>query len=286
MPALDEWRSHYLRWNQQGIFPLPGEAEEQFCARAHLLASQSREQQAPQAERQAPQAALVVRKLFDIDPDWVPVTFCNQGLRPWEGGCLWCDEAPHIQLRKAFLRKERLFGLYAVQEVLAHEYVHAVRMPLNSRRFEEFFSYFTASRMRGGALSFLRTAFGPLFQQPAEVLLLAIVFFCSLILAPFFWYAPLIPIVLILALLGRLACSWRIFWRCRTRLAEFLGDHAHTYAVMVRLLDREIAWLARAPREAVAPWIEEQKRESLRWKIICEAYCHPPSDALFSLATR
>ena len=73
-------------------------------------------------------------------------------------GAVW------IQMRAQFKEKKTLFGVYNHSEVLAHEYVHAVRYPLKSEKYEEFFAYFVSKKFGKN----MRAIVGPLFATPLE----------------------------------------------------------------------------------------------------------------------
>ena len=73
-------------------------------------------------------------------------------------------DSPLIQisprLKGRFIRK-----WYPRAEVLAHELVHAIRLPLHSVRFEEMLAYQTSQKL-------FRRLLGPIIRRPFEVYVL------------------------------------------------------------------------------------------------------------------
>src|SRR5262249_5498994 len=135
--------------------------------------------------------------------------------------------AAFLQLRKAFSKKDRVFG-YKRQELVAHEIAHVGRMVFNEPKFEEFFACWAMG-------SRFRRWFGPIFQTSGESFaLVALLLLCSgldwfstLLQGPDWTkWILLLPSVLILLFLGRL--GWRHYqlYGCRRQLKAIFGEQA------------------------------------------------------------
>src|SRR5437762_618966 len=93
--------SDLLKWNALGFFILPQDSAVSFAERVKRLWRTFSCEGTEAAQD-------LVKKYFDIDPSWVEVTYSNEGLYLWEGGCTWYahdgTEAPVIQLHPSFLK--------------------------------------------------------------------------------------------------------------------------------------------------------------------------------------
>src|SRR5262249_41756267 len=147
--------SKHIAWNRQGFFPLPEDSAESYERRICQL----QDQELTVNECSARQ---IVKRYFDADPVWVPITYSNDGLHLWEAGCIWyndnVEERPMIQLTSRFHRSSDYLLIYQKDEVLAHEYVHAIRAPLGSSQYEEIFSYLLSLDFAKGFLSHVMRA--------------------------------------------------------------------------------------------------------------------------------
>jgi hypothetical protein len=255
-------------FDEKGLFVLPGESEKTYRMRVQSLDCT----QSNACDHAGARAR--VRELFSIDPTWVAISYSNDGLYPWEAACMWYDSVPSIQLRKVFEKKTHLLGLYAKDEVLAHEYIHAVRAPFGDSPFEEFFAYLVSNRFR----AFL----GPLFQRPQDGLwfvgtLLAACMsftFSSLLENEFLWglfcFFGLVFVSYFLFLAGRLGRLFWQFWRAWQHLLPLTEKKA--WPLMIRLNDEEIRLFSRLTTHEIAAYIIAQKKEDFRWQILFH-YC-------------
>ena len=138
---------------KRGLFPFPGEKPEQFAARIGVWG----ESRTIDPELQA--ALTLFASRVDLYPDWVACEENRRGLALWHAAATWSAGAempPKIALHpfwRSLLRHAKRFW----QEVLCHELVHAVRVPLaGTGRYEESIAYLLSS-------SPLRRLLGPLF---------------------------------------------------------------------------------------------------------------------------
>lgn len=234
---------HHLEWDRQGLFVAPNELAAEYEARASKLSA---------VEESPPE---VLRKIFGIHPSWVRVEYAKKGLYPWEAGCTWYDTVPWIQLHASFLTSQYRFGIYSKEEVLAHEYVHVVRAPLKSDRFEEFFAYLVSYYAKPGIITGMRAFLGPLFDRPWQV----IVAFVACLLF------PLVGILLLFCLLGRLLYCWRQFFLCKKKLQSITGTPLQ---LMVRLSDSEIVRFSKMSRGEIRAYIDEKRQADFRWQLL------------------
>jgi hypothetical protein len=202
-----------------------------------------------------------LKKLFGIASCHFLAVFGSDRLALWEGGATFFFEdeekinIPILQVKKRF-KKGWWSKLYPLEEILAHEAVHAMRISFNENRFEEIFAYKTSKNWR--------SFFGALFSRPFE----SWIFLLSILLSLFF-LSPL-PASLVLAYF-----FFRLFWRqrtlkrCLTRLTELVGKNALPMALC--LMDDEI--------KAFASKTSVKEDGSLRWRLI-EQFRYPPSSSI------
>lgn len=275
MSPITQVNSSCLDWNRQGFLALPDDTYETYCQRVALL-------------RATPSLEYPI-KIYDLYPSWIAVEYSNEGLRPWEAGCTWFgdspDIAPTIQLNSSFEHASSYLGIYDKDEVLSHEYVHAIRAPLGSSAFEEIFAYLLSytnakSPFSKLALGF-RAAFGPLFKETWESLLLVILFALLLVLivADCIVDSSLLSFCMVATaslsfaafayLAIRLSVRWWQWWRCKMHLDSLMG--ASSLPLMVRLIDEEILLFSRLKPQAIQAWIATQTT-NFRWQLLTRAY--------------
>ncbi len=222
-----------------------------------------------------------VKHIFDISADWISAFYHNQHLPFWQGAATWVIHEPSLnvklallQLRKS-LKKGSHLMIYQLDEVMAHETVHAVRMAFQEPIFEEHFAYLTSS-------STFRKVFGPISKRPWEMTVLfgflIGIFFAmfdrllwennwSYFLLPFSYFCCLSWISLGLI---RLAYLRTIFTRAHRKISKMVFDKP--LAVLLRLTDKEIRFFSKASEEEVKDYISKEKMRSLRWKQIFFSY--------------
>ncbi len=259
----------YIEANQFGILVLPEETQDEYKKRLHLAPSCPKEDLAE------------LETMYDIRPASIDVTYSNERLSFFEAGCTWMQDDEQgkkawIQLRKIFQYKDRYLFFYSKAEVLAHEYVHAIRYPLGSNKFEEFFAYYLSKNQ-----SRLRAFLGPLFETSRDTyffLLSFILPFCYSLIFSLTWMLPewlgplffLLPVATTLYFTLRLLTRWRILYRCKNVLKQVVkGNPLH---LMVRLTDEEIELFAHKDAHGIINWIEKQKQCSFRWQLLAAAY--------------
>ncbi len=275
------------RLNRMGLIAGPGESAEEFQKRVDYCLS-LKQTLPKEFTKEVPFAAEdtdlsrsaleesfeLTKKLYDINPGWVPCFFSNYQLAPWHGGCAWIfqkdDDTPmgaFLQLRKALHRKTSYLGIYKRKELVGHELCHVGRMMFDEPEFEEMLAYRTASsgfqktfsslvRSSIEAMIFLLTVF-----MIAAVDIMAAASGFGHFLMPLLW---LIPLGMIAYALLRLWRSRKTFERC----LQNLGKTRQPNAVIYRLTDEEIARFSKMPAEEIAAFAEKKQGEELRWKQI------------------
>lgn len=250
-----------------GLFPASGETPEAFAERiARLeqdLNSLSSDPFFQELIADSPKVPSALRQeaedltwgKFRFRAGWVPAWysarqtgFLSAGIQLEADGLL-----PLVFLHGGFIRKRRRLG-YDAAETLAHEMIHAVRIPFPGSAYEE---YFPCQMSR----SAFRRNVGNLFRK----WYLPLLFFGGLALAPVLasletgiWYAPLIfPLLILLREI-----------QIRLRLARAAANLRHAglnpFPVLLRLSDSEIFELARySPGE-----IPGMAKKSSRWKFL------------------
>lgn len=239
---------------RRGFLPGAGETKEAFYQRtASYLSNSLREKMQG--------ALLICQHLFDVEPDWVPLIETRKKLSFWQGAVLWVDEEerPLIQIAPRFS--------YNRDEMIAHELIHAVRLPLGQKRFEEIIAYQTSR-------NWWRRTFGPIIRTPYEVYIFLFSLPCSWI--PLFWqeaaYLRFFTVFLAFFALIRLTLAQRIFRRSREKLSLLLGSKQSSLSLAARLTDQEIALFAKWTPEQIRAYVLENEEIELRWKMLLICY--------------
>lgn len=276
-------------YNRQGLIPGPGESESDYLARAaYCLELRNRLQEETghpfSGAELSEMASLHAVELYDISPMWVPIIYDNHKLSLWHGGCAWIfqsdDKSPLaalLQLRRSLREKESLYGFLDKREIITHEMCHVGRMAFEEPLFEELLAYRTSA-------SAFRRWMGPIVKNSAEsgifVLLLFLVFavdFFFLLMGSeeaFYraMWLKMAPLGLALYGVFRLAKRHRQLQGCLNNLREVYGEESIASAVAYRLTDEEIILFSRSTPEEILAYAEEQKKASLRWKLIDRVY--------------
>lgn len=172
-----------LQLNNRGFIPGPQETEEKYLKRISCLEELAEDPQKffsvtppfPIKDRVRRQhwdlKRCDLKKIFHVSPDWLFAFYHNEKLPFWQAAATWVVVDPiHnvklalLQFRKR-LKKGNYLGIYALDEIMAHEAVHAVRMAFDEPVFEEHLAYLTSS-------STIRRIFGSIFRKSYEFVLL------------------------------------------------------------------------------------------------------------------
>lgn len=290
-----------VKFNEAGLIPGPEESEERFLQRANhclglsALLFGSTKSEIPFGKEHLDSGAVledaipIAKKLYDIQPAWIPIFFSDFQLAPWHGGCAWIfqltEDGPlgaFLQLRHVFRSNAKYLGLYSRDELVAHELSHVGRMAFEEPRFEEVHAY-RASHAKW------RQWLGPVVQSAREsmlfVLLLFLIFTLDVYLIltgqseaymHFFWLKA-IPAALAVYALIRLWYRQRTFDKCLQNLTKALGEADKANGVLYRLTDQEIKEFATWSPQEIMDFASTQGPKSLRWRLLNVAYFHPSS---------
>ena len=248
-----------LRLNRRGIFFGPTESTKDFLLRAETLPSKSN-------------PSTLLEKKFGCAPDWIDVRTHSKGLSPWEGAATWIEESDAgrtcwVQLKDSFLTR-----LYAKDEVIAHEMVHAVRFMFDENRFAEILAYQTSS-------SRFRRYFGPLFTHSKEskwlVAMIAISWFIYtaevVFDLRFFGESVLFAPLLVIGLASlRLRRSQTLFSSALRNLEKAI--RAAPLPLALRLTDKESEFFAHSIPEEIRAFAISEQEKSLRWRQLYISY--------------
>jgi len=222
--------------------------------------------------------------LFDISPQDLALYYSNKGLHFFQAAATWIMRVdnklnisiPVLQFRKVLRRKPYLF-IYTLDEILAHEAVHSVRVAFNEPKTEEIFSYMTAT-------SIFRRVLGPIIRSSSEVFLFFALmggYFISQMLwisssyRVFSYLSTFIGISTLSIIsmgLMRLFFIRRRFRKTYKKLFKILKDKKFARAVLFRLTDAEIVKFSKIKKDQIVEYIKEAKELSLRMKVIYLAY--------------
>ncbi len=260
---------------KEGIIPGPDETEGDFVKRIDILRSQKKQEiDGKILEEWEPQC----EELYGVSPKWIPMTYSNRGLLPWQGAALWVfgEKPPLIQLRKRFKKGKFLF--YSRDEVLNHETLHALRVAFDEPCFEEILAYeHSTSRWR----QFL----GPLFRKPSHALFFISLTLLSLVVqmtSLFFLSSPFFPIIRIVTVIpfvdlafrfAALIRDRRILKKALKKLYQIFPNQKYTFPIVLRLKDSEIQKFATQPIEKLLEYLEDEVPKSPRIRQILAQFC-------------
>ncbi|HKZ00533.1 MAG TPA: hypothetical protein VJ112_05170 [Rhabdochlamydiaceae bacterium] len=266
--------------NRRGLFPGHMEDEAAFLRRIELLKTQlatdAVEGSCPLPMEDWKKAHALTTALFDIQPDWIAAVYSAKGLPFWERAAAWevakSGSTFHLIQLQPVLKKGKL---YSLEEVLAHEAVHAVRSHLKQNRFEEIMAY------RTSRFSY-RKWLGPIFRKPWETNLFLLSLLFSLFLV---WFGngsvlldclTALPFFLLAYWYMRLQDVQGVFKKCLQNLSQCLTNPERALAVALRLTDDEISHFSRMRPAEIAQYVAIGKKSSLRFKVIALEYFDRP----------
>lgn len=287
-----------LRFNKEGFIPGPSENEEDFLKRIELSKKLIKD---PKfffiSHNQKPPFELEERilrprwnwtraqllNLFDIAPSSLALYYNDEGLHFFQAAATWIInlekeniKIPVLQFRKVLKRKPYLF-LYTLDEILAHEAVHSIRVAFDEPKTEEIFSYMTATNI-------FRKIFGPIIKSSKEVFIffgLMSVYFVFQIFwvissfAFFYNLALLMGIITICTLCYGFIRLFRIRRKCSNaykKLFKILNNKINARAVLFRLTDKEIFDFSKMKINQILMYFEENKDKSIRIRMIFVSY--------------
>jgi hypothetical protein len=254
---MSEVSDHKLiEWGKRGIIPGPNEEAKDFSVRASSLL--------PLHDDFSSELTRVY-DLYSVKPDWIKIDYSNRGLLPWQGGCVMVeDDTISMQMRKAYQKRKKIWGIYKKEEIVAHELVHVARATFEEPVFEEILAYQTST-------SKFRRFLGPLFRSSKESIIFMVVLF-GLTIVNLLYTLPLTLLSggggVVLLFFFRLYRNHKTFGNVMKKLKELLGCEKRALSCALRLTDREIFSFAKKSKEEIAAFAEKAKQESLRWRQI------------------
>ena len=253
-----------VQLNQSGLFPAPRQSDQAFWAKVDYVSMQST----------LSGALPLLLGPMDVQPCWVPIQSSNEGMHIWEGAVLWQSQTdagfmlPQIQI------SQRAQRFYSKEELIAHEIVHAVRIDFKEEEFEEVLAYASSPKA-------WRRWIGPFFRKPREATVFVWTMVVSIAmqgielateLSSGWLLIPWLPALLIVGGLARLMFMQRLFRRCLNNLSRAIKVPDQRFAVALRLSDVEIRSFSRMKPEEIQAFVEKEKNEQLRWKMLAAAY--------------
>lgn len=254
---------------KEGFLPGPFEKEEDFFKRVTYckgLKNTLGFDEVPPSI--LPKPLALTRKLFGIEPYWIPINFSNHQLPLWVGGCAWIfqntKETPtgaFIQLRQSLKDYSSLY-LYKREELISHELSHVGRMLFEEPKYEEIFAYKTSPNR-------FRRFLGPIFSQGWEMLCFSILVMfvfmadiCALWWGGWESYLALLP----LKLLPLAWFSWMLWKLTLKQLRINKLEKRYPLKFLYGLTDLEIDSFVKMTDQQVKEYARQQA--CLRWKYL------------------
>ncbi len=287
-----------LIFNKDGYIPGPNESEEEFLKRIEyskkiikdpIFFFKDQKQKLPfnldnkilKPRWNWTRAQLL--NLFDVSCGNLAMFYSDEGLHFFQAASTWIltvgknnIKIPVLQFRKILRRKPYLF-FYTLDEILAHEAVHSIRVAFDEPKTEEIFSYMTATNS-------FRKVLGPIVRSTKEVFIFFGLMTCYFIFQ-IFWVISSISIFynvsLFLAVITfsffclgliRLFNVRRKCAKAFKRLYKIFKNKTNARAVLFRLTDEEIYKFSKMKIFQILQYIEKEKDESIRMKMIYLAY--------------
>ena len=257
---------------QSGFWPGPGESEDHFIKR--IEHNKRRDVQTPDLFNLERKNSIlhITQTAFGIAQLEIPVVFQNQGLSFWEGAVLWIEDASglaiaSIQIRENFLNGSYLF--YHIEEVVAHEILHAARIEYDEPKYEEIIAYRTSPQS-------IRKYIGPLFATVKDTCIFIGLFAFGLIFELIALFLGILdqvpflsfPVFWILLLGSRLYLRQRKFNTALSHLEKVLPRPLEALSVIAKLKDKEIDALAGIACCQVVDFLEKQSDSELRMRML------------------
>lgn len=287
-----------LRLNKEGFIPGPYENEEEFLNRIEFSKKLIKD---PNFfftdQKHKPPFNLNDRilkprwnwtraqllNLFDVAPSSLALFYSDESLHFFQAAATWIltigrnnIKISVLQFRKVLKRKPYLF-FYTLDEILAHEAVHSIRVAFDEPKTEEIFSYMTATNI-------FRKMFGPIIRSSKEVLIFFALMssyftfqiFWILFSISFFYNISLFIGIITLSILSYgLIRLFRVRRKCTKtfkKLNKILKNKIHARAVLFRLTDQEIFNFSKMKIFQILEEVKMKKDESIRMKMIYLAY--------------
>ncbi len=265
-----------LKMAESGFWPGPGESEDHFTKRIEY--TKTRSTQIPDLFNSERKKSIlqITQHAFGITKLQIPVIFQNKGLSFWEGAVVWIDNVsglaiPSIQIKQNFLKGSYFF--YHIEEVVAHEILHAARIEYDESKYEEILAYRTSPQS-------VRKYIGPLFATVRDTYMFIGLFALGLVFELIALFLGIIeqipflslPVFWILLLGSRLYVRQRRFTTALSHLEKVLPRPLEALSVIAKLKDKEIDILAGLTCYQVIDFLEKQSDSELRIRMLKEVH--------------
>jgi hypothetical protein len=279
-----------IEYHKEGFIPGPLETEEEFLFRVEatrnffthpqkfleenkIASPFSLEDRVKKPDKHWSRSLLMRR--FELNHDLFPAFFSNEKLPFFQGGATWLIDVkssskwvklPLLQIRKPF-KKGSFLKIYSLDEILAHEAIHAARIGFQENIYEEYIAYLSSQKM-------YRRILGPLFTSEKESY--AFIFLSLLVFASYTFISSSFLAVFSLwslsAFLGytfiRLAFRKSFLARTLKKLSKFFLSKEKGLSLLIRLTDKEIKNFALWDMNKILSYIKNESNKSLRIKMI------------------
>jgi len=287
-----------LRFNKEGYIPGPNENEKDFLKRIEFSKKMIKDPNFfLKDQKQKPPFNLENRilkprwnwtraqllNLFDISPINLPLFYSDEGLHFFQAAATWIlsvseknIKLPVLQFRKILRKKPYLF-FYTLDEILAHEAVHSIRVAFCEPKTEEIFSYMTATNI-------FRKVLGPIIRSSKEVFIFFALMSCYFIFQIFWILSSISFFYNLSSIFGigtfgifcyglvRLVNVRRKISKVFRKLYKKFKNKTIARAILFRLTDEEIFKFSKMKIAQIFEYINIKKENSIRLKMIYVAY--------------
>jgi hypothetical protein len=286
-----------LRLNQEGYIAGPYENEEKFLQRIELskklidnpkIFFTNQDQKAPfdlenkilKPRWNWTRAQLL--NLFDVSPKDLALFYSDEKLHFFQGAATWIItlkndvKIPLLQFRNKLRNKPYLF-IYTLDEILAHEAAHSIRVAFDEPKTEEIFSYMCSTNI-------FRRIFGPIVRDAKEVLIFFGFVISYFIFQLLYIFSDIDFFIYLSSFLGLVSLGLLCFGLIRlfyvrqklscacSKITKILNNKRFARAVLFRCTDREIFKFAKMKKDEILNYFEKSKNLSLRLRTIYLAY--------------
>lgn len=220
--------------------------------------------------------------LFDFSPIDLTLFYSDKKLSFFQAAATWIIELesnlkiPLLQFRKK-LHRSTYLKIYTLDEILAHEAIHAARVEFDEPQYEEVFAYMSSS-------SIIRKHLGPIIKDTKEIIIFFSNLFFYLLFQIFYTFTSYRPFIYVSSAFGVILFSYlslglfRLFFKkiklkkTFKKLFKILNDKKKARAVLFRLTDNEIENFSKLKKEDILLYFQRNKEQSLRLQVINLAY--------------
>ncbi|NGX56478.1 MAG: hypothetical protein K1060chlam5_00721 [Candidatus Anoxychlamydiales bacterium] len=220
--------------------------------------------------------------LFDFSPINLAMFYSDKKLTFFQAAATWILEigknlkVPILQFRKK-LHRSTYLKIYSLDEILAHEAVHAARVAFDEPKYEEIFAYMTST-------SVIRRVLGPIVKNTKDIILFFSNLFFYLLFQIFWVITSYNPFMYVSFVFGIMMISFLSFGLFRlffaklkmkktfNKLYGILKNKNKARAVLFRLTDKEIDNLSKLKKEEFLSYFMKNKKKSIRLKVLVLAY--------------